>query len=190
MSSLTTTEQPYSSLSHLHHTRVTCHVSLDTCQDSHRISRRLSRFLRILGTGFSSAMEMLRLSTGQVCCLLSHCTMQSAQNACSHLRKYNLKLIKYFYMAVLMCKIVFIKSTNLTSIGANSLWRQAGVLEHGAADGADELLVHRALEPGHLVAHPPLLGSAPASSPEEDNTLETHDKSLHRGGEWRGVSIS
>ena len=115
VSSLTTTEQPYSSLSHLHHTRVTCHVSLDTCQDSHRISRRLSRFLRILGTGFSSAMEMLRLSTGQVCCLLSHCTMQSAQNACSHLRKYNLKLIKYFCMAVLMCKIVFIKSTNLTS---------------------------------------------------------------------------
>ena len=27
VSSLTTTEQPYSSLSHLHHTRVTCHWS-------------------------------------------------------------------------------------------------------------------------------------------------------------------
>ena len=55
---------------------------------------------------------------------------------------------------------------NKLDIGNNLLWRQAGILEHGAADGADELLIHRALEPGHLVAHPPLLGSAPASSPE------------------------
>ena len=114
--------------------------------------------------------------------------MQSAQNACSHLRKYNLILQIFLHGCFDVQNRVY--QINKLDIGANSLWRQAGVLEHGAADGADELLVHRALEPGPLVAHPPLLGSAPASSPEEDNTLETHDKSLHRGGEWRGVSIS
>ena len=35
-------------------------------------------------------MEIVRLSTGHVCCLLSHWTMQSAQNACSHLNKTDL----------------------------------------------------------------------------------------------------
>ena len=52
---------------------------------THLISNRLSKFLRILGTGFSSAIDIALLSTGQVCCLLSHWMMQSAQNACSHL---------------------------------------------------------------------------------------------------------
>ena len=38
----------------------------------------------------------------------------------------------------------------------NSLWvwQPEGVLQHGKADGADELLVHLAHEPRLLVAHP------------------------------------
>ena len=72
--------------------------------------------MRILGTGFSSAMEMLRLSTGQVCCLLSHCTMQSAQNACSHLNKYYFSSYQIFLTEWnVLLLIIFIKPTNLTS---------------------------------------------------------------------------
>merc|ERR1719158_2383823 len=65
ISSFTTTEHPYSSLSHL-------------------ISSLLSKFLSILGTGLSSGTVMVLLSTGHVCCLFSHSWMQSAQKACSH----------------------------------------------------------------------------------------------------------
>ena len=84
LSSLTTTEQPYSSLSHLlgeHAINPKYWRKMGT----HRISNRLSKFLRILGTGFSSAIDIALLSTGQVCCRLSHWMMQSAQKACSHL---------------------------------------------------------------------------------------------------------
>ena len=39
-------------------------------------------------------------------------------------------------------------------ISLNLLWSEAGILEDGAADRADELLVHGALEPDHVVPHP------------------------------------
>ena len=85
LSSLTTTEQPYSSLSHL----LGQHAIIQNVEGgkrrTYRISNRLSKFLRILGTGFSSAIDIALLSTGQVCCRLSHWMMQSAQKACSHL---------------------------------------------------------------------------------------------------------
>ena len=83
LSSLTTTEQPYSSLSHLLEFKI--FLGKRRGKFTHRISNRLSKFLRILGTGFSSAIDIALLSTGQVCCLLSHWMMQSAQKACSHL---------------------------------------------------------------------------------------------------------
>merc|ERR1719370_2079587 len=51
---------------------------------SHLISHLASKFFRILGTGFSSAIDIDRLSTGHVCCLFSHSWIQAAQNACSH----------------------------------------------------------------------------------------------------------
>ena len=57
---------------------------------SYRISNLLSKFLSILGTGLSSAIVMVLRSTGQVCCLLSHSTIQSAQKACSHLTQSSL----------------------------------------------------------------------------------------------------
>ena len=101
----------------------------------YRISSLLSKFFSILGTGFSSAMEMERRSTGQVCCLLSHSTMQSAQKACSHLDKSP-------------------GSDWPANQALYSLWSQARVLQHGAADGTDELLVHRAFKPVDVVTHP------------------------------------
>ena len=85
LSSLTTTEQPYSSLSHLLEEQFKILFGKRGGKFTHRISNRLSKFLRILGTGFSSAIDIALLSTGQVCCLLSHWMMQSAQKACSHL---------------------------------------------------------------------------------------------------------
>ena len=104
-------------------------------REDYRISSLLSKFFSILGTGFSSAIEIERRSTGQVCCRLSHSTIQSAQKACSHLDKIRLSdwpENKDFY----------------------SLWSQAGVLQHRAADRTDELLVHRAFKPVDVVTHP------------------------------------
>ena len=88
-SSLTTTLQPYSSLSQLVR-RGEVRTREGQTGTSYRISNLLSKFLSILGTGLSSAIVMVLRSTGQVCCLLSHSTIQSAQKACSHLTQSSL----------------------------------------------------------------------------------------------------
>ena len=100
ISSLTTTSQPNSSLSHLWWRSQEVIITLVS---ANLISHLASRFFSILGTGFNSAMDIDRLeysvswvascsskykrshlSTGQVGCLLSHSWIQAAQNACSH----------------------------------------------------------------------------------------------------------
>ena len=71
---------------------VTRYRGADSTVTFYRISNLLSKFLSILGTGLSSAIVIVLRSTGQVCCLLSHSTIQSAQKACSHLTQPTLKI--------------------------------------------------------------------------------------------------
>ena len=59
--------------------------------------------------------------------------IQSAQNACLHL---------------IMDPVNILSKSLLHLLG-----RQSGILEDGAADRADELLVHGALEPDDIIAH-------------------------------------
>ena len=136
VSSLTTTEHPYSSLSHLYHVTATW-SSHDLCY-FYRISSRLSRFLSILGTGFNSAMDMDLLSTGQVCWRFSHWTIQSAQKACSHLNIS--QSLTMFWILIMMRLMILLRS-------------QTGIFKHSTTDWTDQLLVHRALEPGYIVSH-------------------------------------
>lgn len=132
VSSLTTTEHPYSSLSHLGSWIML--LDHDLCY-IYRISSRLSRFFSILGTGLSSAMDMDLLSTGQVCWRLSHWTIQSAQKACSHLN-----ISQSLMMFLMRLMMILLRS-------------QTGILEHRTTDGTYQLLVHRSLEPGYIVPH-------------------------------------